>query len=194
MVERMDAAIGRILAALDESKSADRTLILFASDNGGTASARPTPFRGIKGSTFEGGIRVPCIIRWPNKLPENVVSEQVALTMDLSASVVRAAGARLPKDRAFDGIDILARLEKKAPVVSRTVFWRGRRGNRTWWAVRDGSLKYVARQDGDRTEEYLFALDTDPGEKSDLLAKRPDDVARMKRLLADWERAVRPKR
>jgi arylsulfatase A-like enzyme len=194
MVERMDSAIGRILAALDDAQCTERTMILFASDNGGTASARPTPFRGIKGSTFEGGIRVPCIVRWPNRLPENVVSEQVALTMDLSASIARIAAASLPKDRSLDGIDILDRLEKKAPVVSRTVFWRGRRGNRTWWAVRDGSLKYVARQDGDRKEEYLFALDSDPGEKTDLLARRPQDVARLKGLLADWERAVQPKR
>lgn len=194
IVERMDEAIGRILAKLDETHCTDRTLIIFTSDNGGTASARPTPFRGIKGSTFEGGLRVPCIIRWPNRLPEKAVTGQVALTMDLSASIVRIAGAKVRNDRPFDGLDIVERLEKNQPILPRTVFWRGRRGNGTSWAVRDGALKYVARREGGRKEEHLFTLDNDPGEKTDLLAQRPEDAARLKRLLAEWENKVQPKR
>lgn len=194
MVERMDQAIGRVLAALDEVRCAEHTLVVFASDNGGTASARPTPFRGRKGSTFEGGVRVPCLLHWPGRLPEKAVSDQVALTMDLTASLVRVAGATVPKDRPFDGLDILERLEKTQPLLPRTVFWRARRGNETWWAVRDAALKYVARQAGERKEEHLFALDLDPGEQTDLLAQHPDEVARLKRLLAEWERQVQSKR
>jgi hypothetical protein len=79
-------------------------------------------------------------------------------------------------------------------VVERTLFWRARRGERTWWAVRDGSLKYVARRDGTRKAEYLFDLRDDPGEKANLLAGRGDDAARLRRLLAEWERKVRPVR
>jgi N-acetylgalactosamine-6-sulfatase len=195
MIERMDEAIGRILAKLDETGCAERTLVFFTSDNGGTASARPTPFRGIKGSTFEGGLRVPCIVRWPKRLPEGgAVTDQVALTMDWSASIMRVAGAKPPVDRPFDGLDVLERLEKQQPVVPRTLFWRGRRGDRTWWAVREGALKYVARQEGTRKDEYLFSLNTDPGEKTNQLTERPADVARLKRLLAEWEKQVRPKR
>lgn len=194
MIERMDEAIGKILAKLDETRCAERTLVIFTSDNGGTASARPTPFRGLKGSTFEGGVRVPCILRWPGHLPENTVSDQVGITMDLSASLVRIAGASPSTDRPFDGLDILERLEKKQPLQPRNLFWRARRGNETWRAVRDGTLKYVSRQANERKEEYLFALDYDPGEKTDLLAHRTDDVARLKRLLAEWENKVRPKR
>jgi arylsulfatase A-like enzyme len=193
MIERLDAAIGKILAKLDAARCAEHTLVLFASDNGGTASARPTPFRGLKGTTFEGGVRVPCIVRWPNHLPEKTVSEQVALTMDLSASIVRIAGARMPADRPFDGLDILERFEKHQPLLPRTVFWRARRGNETWWAARDGNLKYVARQGKDRKTEYLFALDHDPGERTDLSVHRPEDVARLKRLLAAWETRVQPR-
>ena len=125
---------------------------------------------------------------------EKTVTEQVAITMDLSASIARATGVRPAKDRPFDGIDILDRLEKGQPVVPRTLFWRARRGERTWWAVRDGVLKYVARQDGDKKEEHLFALDGDPGEKTDLLAQRKEDVVRLQRLLAEWEKSVQPKR
>jgi hypothetical protein len=107
---------------------------------------------------------------------------------------VRIAGAKIPADRPFDGLDILERMEKKQPLLPRTVFWRARRGNETWWAVRERTLKYMARQGAARKEEYLFALDHDPGERSDLLAQRPEEVARLKRLLAEWETKVRPQR
>jgi N-acetylgalactosamine-6-sulfatase len=194
MVGRLDEAVGKILGELEGRELGPRTLVIFTSDNGGTASARPTPFSGIKGSTFEGGIRVPCVVRWPGVLPEKTVTDQVAITMDLTASVVRAAGARPPEGRPFDGIDVLGRLEKRQPVPGRTLFWRARRGDRTWWAVREGSLKYVARQDGGRKAEYLFDLRDDPGEKTSVLSRRGEDVARIKRLLAGWERGVRPGR
>lgn len=137
---------------------------------------------------------MPCILRWPNHLPEKTVSDQVALTMDLSASIVRIAGAKMPADRPFDGLDVLERLEKNQPLLPRTVFWRARRGSETWWAVRESTYKYVARQGGARKEEYLFARDRDPGEKADLLAQHPEDVARLKRLLAEWETKVLPRR
>jgi arylsulfatase A-like enzyme len=194
MVERLDEAVGKIVDELENQKLGARTLVIFTSDNGGTASARPTPFSGIKGSTFEGGIRVPCVVRWPGVLPEKTATDQVAITMDLSASIARAAGAKPPKDRPFDGIDVLERLEKRLPLPERALFWRARRGERTWWAVREGSLKYVARRDGERKAEYLFDLTDDPGEKNNLLARRGDNAARLKQLLAEWERMVRPKR
>jgi N-acetylgalactosamine-6-sulfatase len=168
--------------------------VIFASDNGGTASARPTPLAGIKGSTFEGGIRVPCVVRWPGVLPAQTTSDQPAITMDLTASLVRLTGATPSKERPFDGIDILERLQRKQPVLERTLFWRGRRGERTWWAVRAGSLKYVARQDGDHKVEYLFDLERDPGEKDNRFAARTADAARLKKLLTDWEQQVQPKR
>lgn len=196
MVERMDEAIGKILAALEETKVAGTTLVLFTSDNGGTGSARPTPFRGLKGSMFEGGIRVPCLARWPGVLPEGRVSDQVALTMDLTASIVRIAGARPPRELTFDGIDVLQREEAKQPILPRTLFWRARRGDNTSRAVRDGSLKYVALHAGGKSpnQEYLFDLDRDLGEKSNLLEERKEAAARLRQLLAEWEKNVRPSR
>ena len=194
MVERLDEAVGRVLAALDEGGLAADTLVLFTSDNGGTSNARPTPFRGHKGNTFEGGLRVPCVARWPGVLPAGATSDQVAITMDLTASIARAAGAAPPEGRAFDGIDILERSGLGRPASPRTLFWRARRGTRTWWAVRDGALKYVALQDEDSRREHLFDLDRDPGEAHDLAALRGEDAGRLRRQLAAWEEEVRPRR
>jgi len=194
MIERMDQAIGRILDTVNELGVAGNTLVIFASDNGGTGSARQGGLRGHKGTTFEGGIRVPCVVRWPGVLPENVTTEQVAVTMDLTASLVRAAGATPPTDRPFDGVDILQRLQDRQGPVARTVFWRGRRGEQTWRAVRDGALKYVSRQNAKGREEYLFDIEKDRGETNDLLAGRPEEAARLRQLLARWEEDVRPRR
>ncbi|MEQ2007857.1 MAG: sulfatase-like hydrolase/transferase [Limisphaerales bacterium] len=195
MIERMDSAVGRVLAALDKQGLANNTLVVFTSDNGGTASARPTGLRGIKGTTFEGGIRVPCIVRWPGILPAGVTTKQVALTFDLTASMARAAGVKLPAGRNFDGQDVLAHLADKLPDVTRTVFWRQRRGDSTWKGARDGALKYVVRAVGKRTDvESLFDLDADESEAHDLLASRPADAERLRGLLAAWEKEVAPTR
>lgn len=191
MVERLDQDIGTILKALDANGLAENTVVIFASDNGGAKFARNAPFSGGKGGLFEGGIRVPCVVRWPGVLPGSSVSDHVSIIMDFSASIVRIAGAARPKGRSFDGIDILHELEAKRPPRKRTLFWRARRGERTWRAVRDGSLKYISRRDGDVTKEYLFNLESDPGEKTNLFEKRDSDVKKLTRLLADWEVEVR---
>ncbi|MBU4460816.1 MAG: sulfatase-like hydrolase/transferase, partial [Verrucomicrobia bacterium] len=194
MVERLDHAVGRILAALDRVGVAARTLVIFTSDNGGTLSARPTGLRGYKGGTFEGGIRVPCIARWPGILTAGATCDTPAATFDLTASIARAAGARAEAGPAFDGIDILGHLAAGRPVPDRPLFWRGRRGDRTWRAVRNGTLKYVSLQTGTVLEEHLFDLAKDPGETHDLFATAGGDAVRLKALLSAWERDVRPQR
>lgn len=194
MVERLDHAVGRILAALNRAGAAGRTLVIFASDNGGTRSARPTGLRGFKGTTFEGGIRVPCIVRWPGVLTAGAVCETPAATFDLTASIVRAAGAKAAAGPAFDGVDILGHLAAGQSIPGRPLFWRGRRGDRTWRAVRDGALKYVSLQTGAAMEEHLFDLAKDPGETNDLFVTAGGDAARLKALLSAWERDVRQQR
>jgi len=192
MIERMDQGVGAILKALDKKRCSENTVVIFTSDNGATKPGSNAPFSGGKGGLFEGGIRVPCIVRWPDVLPRGVVSDHVAITMDLSASIVRIAGAT--SVRALDGMDILREIELGRPPRKRTLFWRARRGERTWRAVRDGMLKYLSRQDGESVVEYLFDLEGDPGEKSNLPASRTDDVKRLKGVLAEWEKEVRPAR
>ncbi|HEY8505310.1 MAG TPA: sulfatase-like hydrolase/transferase, partial [Gemmataceae bacterium] len=176
---------------------AENTLVVFASDNGGTRTGRNAPLSGNKGTLYEGGIRVPCIVRRPGHIKPGTTDDRVAITMDLTASIVRAAGAtpaRAPVPgggRAFDGIDVLADIGAGKPAAKRTLFWRARRGDRTEWAVRDGDLKYLRRKVGERTDEHLFDLAADIAEKRDLLAQRPQDAARLKRLLGEWEKEVR---
>ena len=195
MIESMDAAIGRILAALEKGGLTQRTLVIFTSDNGGTRSARPSGLREIKGSSFEGGVRVPCIVRWPGVVRPGTTSAQVGITMDLTASLVRIAGAKLPAGYAFDGIDVLARIAAQQPEIPRTLFWRSRRGEVDWKGVRDGGLKYVLRTQAGKTAlEGLFDLAADPAEESDLLKSRGADATRLRGLLAAWEKEVAPTR
>jgi len=194
MIERMDVAIGRILAALEQHGLAGRTLVIFESDNGGTASARPAGLRGQKGTTFEGGIRVPAMARWPGVLPAGREFHAPALTFDFTCSMLRAAGIAPGSHRELDGIDVLRFAASGSAPAERAVFWRQRRGDRTWRAVRLGNLKYVSRQDGKEIEEWLFDIAADRAEEHDLRSTRPGDVARLKKLLAEWEIAVRPAR
>jgi N-acetylgalactosamine-6-sulfatase len=193
MVERLDHAVGRILAALEAAGRARNAIVVFASDNGADPRGSNAPFSGHKGTTFEGGIRVPCVVRWPGVLPEGAVSDRVGLTLDLTVSLARAGGAK--PSRPFDGIDLLAAEAAGGPPSDRVVFWRGRRADRTWRAVRHGDLKYRSREDGGRlTEERLFDLKTDVAEAHDLLAARPAEAERLRGLLRAWEERVRPVR
>ena len=89
----------------------------------------------------------------------------------------------------LDGVDLIDHLVKKKADFKRTLYWRGKRGVRTWWAVRDGNLKYVRKTEGE-TEEWLYDLSKDIGETKDLSQSKPKQVARLKRLLSNWEKEV----
>ena len=194
MVERMDQGIGRILNGLNDAGLAENTLVIFMSDNGANSTGNNSPFSGYKGNLFEGGIRVPCIVKLPGVLARGAVSDQPCMTMDFSCSIVRAAGAKAPPGRAFDGMDILQAVSTKQPIQKRTLFWRARRALRTRKAVRDGSLKYICLQNGDDVKEYLFDLERDPAEKKNLLDDQPENVRKLKTLLQNWQQEVKHKR
>jgi arylsulfatase A-like enzyme len=194
MVKRMDQGIGRILKTLDDAGLTDNTLVIFMSDNGANRTGNNSPFSGYKGNLFEGGIRVPCIAKWPDVLARGVTSDQPCMTMDFSRSIVRAAGSKPPPGRAFDGIDILQVVASSRPMQQRTLFWRARRAERTRKAVRDGSLKYIRLQDRHDVKEYLFDLERDPAEKNNLLNEQLENVLRLKTLLHNWEQQVKHKR
>ena len=194
MVERMDEGIGKILRALQDKKVADSTLVIFMSDNGANNKGNNSPYSGYKGNLFEGGIRVPCIVKWPGVIPADTVSHQACITLDFSRSIVRVADTKPPQNRPFDGIDILRAIETNKPTQKRTLFWRARRGERTRKAVRDGSLKYIRLRDGDNIKEYLFDLEKDPAEKNNLLSERKEDLRKLKLLLEDWEEKVKHNR
>ena len=188
MLERADRGVGEILAALERRGLARNTLVIFTNDNGGEWLSRNAPFFHRKGTLWEGGIRVPLILRWPGVLPAGKVSAQPAITMDLTASVLAATGARIPEGYRPDGIDILPGLRGATPVRERQLFWR--RPDRRQLAVRSGQWKLLV----DGNHLMLFDLGTDPGERSDLAASRPDLVTQLKRLLDAWEADVGPGR
>lgn len=194
MIEQMDRQIGRLLTAMDADGKRRNTLVIFQSDNGGTRLAHNVPWSGQKGTTHEGGIRVPCLVRWPGQLPEGRVVNNVSITMDFTRSLLRIAGVAEPADRPLDGIDILQEIATDQPPHPRTLFWRGRRGDNTWRAVRDGNLKALWRQDGDRRQGWLFDLAADPSEQTDLSQSHPQDFQRLAAKLAAWELEVRPNR
>ena len=175
MIERMDQRIGDVLEAL--KKDAGNTIVIFTSDNGGTGVGRNAPWRGAKGQLWEGGIRVPCLIRWPGHIAGGTTRDDVALTMDLTATVLAAAGARAT--RPLDGVDLM-----KPARAERTVFWRFKRMKNRRTAVREGNWKLVV----DNGVESLHDLGADPGEKTNLARQSPERVTRMKKMIAEWER------
>ncbi len=193
MLEDLDSEVGRLLKALEESNLVKNTLVIFVSDNGGFAkAAHMGPLRGAKSSTLEGGIRVPLIIRWPGRIASGKTSDQVCATFDLTRSILNLAGAKTPAN-PLDGFDVVDHVAKQKPNFKRTLYWRGKRGERTWWAVRDGSYKYVRKTEG-TTEEWLYDLSNDIGESNDLSQKKSEQVARLRKLLAVWEEEVQPVR
>jgi len=114
-IRELDAGIGRLLAKLKELELDYRTLIIFTSDNGPWFGGSTAGLRGMKGSTYEGGYRVPCIVRWPGKIPAGRTCPQFAVTMDLFATVLKAAEIEPPADRVIDGRDLLPLLTGEAP-------------------------------------------------------------------------------
>jgi N-acetylgalactosamine-6-sulfatase len=194
MLEDLDAEVGRLLATLDAAGLAEDTVVVFVSDNGGMDGAGNMGLlRGAKSSTWEGGIRVPLIIRWPGHMEPGTVSSQVSATFDLTRSFLRLAGAGVPDDK-LDGCDIIRHVVDRREDYPRTLFWRGKRGDRTWRAVRDGDWKYIRKTEGDQTNEWLFNLATDVGEQQDLRESNASVADRLNQLLQKWEADVKPVR
>jgi arylsulfatase A-like enzyme len=186
MVERLDQGVGEILAALDRHGLARNTLVIFTNDNGGEWLSDNTPLFNRKWTTWEGGIRVPAIVRWPGRIRAGTVTPQVGITMDLTASVLAAAGVMVPDDATLDGLDLLPVLEGRRPVIERTLFWRSTPGNRTMYAVRRGDYKVVI----DANHLLLFNVRTDPGERNDLARERTDVARALRLALNAWEKDV----
>jgi arylsulfatase A-like enzyme len=188
MVEHMDQRIGDVLAKLQELGLRKNTLVVFTSDNGGHTWSRNAPLRDYKGTRWEGGTRVPCIVRWPAVIKPAVETKQVGITMDWTATFRRLAG--LPVDSAGeDGISLLPTLKSPDEIRDRTLFWRrrpsARRKNvREGRAVRNGSWKLITFADGDR---HLFNLANDPSESNDLVDKEPELVKQLQTAIDQWE-------
>lgn len=187
IMERADKGVGEILAALDRQGLASNTLVIFTNDNGGEWLSRNAPLFNRKFTLYEGGIRVPAIVRWPGHVPAGAVSTQVGITMDLSASILAAAGAAVPADARLEGINLLPLLNANAKPVSRTLFWRSTTVGLNQRAVRDGDWKLLI--DGE-VRLMLFDVSKDPGERNDVVASNTAIVKRLHDQLRAWEKDV----
>lgn len=186
MLERVDEGVGQVLATLDRLGLARNTLVIFTSDNGGEWLSRNAPLFHRKRTLWEGGIRVPAILRWPDRLPANVSSAQVGITMDLTASILAAANAPVPVEAKPEGLNLLPVLQGQSKEVERTLFWRFNTAARQQRAVRSGEWKLLVDSD----HLMLFNLRRDIGEREDLAQERPDLVAKLSNLLSQWETDV----
>jgi arylsulfatase A-like enzyme len=196
MVEAMDLAVGKVLAALDELGLRDNTLVIFTSDNGGlsTSEGWPTsnlPLRAGKGWMYEGGIREPLLVRWPGvSRPGSVVTTPVS-SPDLYPSFLEAAGVKPASGQPIDGRSLAAALRGK-PEPERALFWHyphyGNQGGAPAAAVRRGDWKLIEWLEDNRVE--LFNLTADLGEKADVASREPARVASLRAELHAWQRDV----
>lgn len=200
----LDWSVGEIMKALEAQGVADRTLVIFTSDNGpwmnfGDHAGSAGGLREGKGTSFEGGQRVPCIMRWPDVIPAGTISEKLASTIDILPTMASISGAALPKHK-IDGVNLLPLLRNEADANPRDHFYYYY-GQNNLEAVRQGRWKLVfphgyrsyedvmPGQDGlpgeytqKKTDQALYDLRRDPGERYDVSSQHPDVVKELTRL------------
>lgn len=188
MLKSMDEAIGQVLDALKRTGVDDNTLVIFFSDNGGARKnfANNGILRDYKHSVYEGGIRVPFIVRWPGKLPEEAVCDEPVISLDVLPTICAAAGAKLPGGRVYDGKDMLPVLRgrTKGP-LHKNLFWYD---GADQWAVREGKWKLLFN----KGSLELYDLEGDIGEKNDLAKQNPEIVKRLQRAYTAWKNQMAP--
>ncbi len=183
----LDAAVGRVLAEIDSLQLTDNTLVIFYSDNGafmapgkGLEVATNKPLRNGGNTLWEGGVRVPCLVRWPSRIEPGRVVREPLISLDLLPMILLAAGGSLPEDRILDGRDPTATLSGEAGSPHDALFWK----YRTYSAVRSGRYKLI--READAKPFQLYDLARDVGEKEDLAARHPNIVTKLERQFEEW--------
>jgi arylsulfatase A len=177
MIEVMDENIERVFEKLNELQLDDNTFVFFCSDNGALEVGNNGELKGYKTSLWEGGIRVPAIAWYPQKITPGIVSESVLASMDVLPTLLSIAGIKT--DFQFDGEDFSNVLFNNEEMPERPLFWR----YRNQWAVRKGDWKYLKIND----DEYLFNLKNDISESTDVKNKFPEIFQSLKQDLYNWE-------
>jgi arylsulfatase A-like enzyme len=203
MVREMDDTVATVLAAVDEAGARDDTLVIFTSDNGGLATAEgsPTsnlPLRAGKGYLYEGGIRVPLIVRWPGVVKAGSTTAVPATTLDVAATLLDAGVGSPPEGLILDGTSLRPVLAGSGALPPRDLVWHyphyPNQGGRPAGAIiagdgpRPGAEKLVEHFEDGRLE--LFDLETDPGERRNLSAERPARAQELRERLATWRKSV----
>jgi len=203
VLDEYDRQFGRLFAGLKELGLEKNTLVIFTSDNGPLPTfhgKRAAPFRGSKLSLYEGGIRMPFIVRWPGHTPAGRLDETSTVNaVDFFPTLCAIAGAKLPKNFRFDGEDVSAAWMGKPLKRRKPMFWEYGRNNKSFaypqgrdrspnLAVRDGRWKLLINADGSGAE--LYDLSKDTAERTNLVGKRPAVVERLSCSALDWRKSV----
>lgn len=204
MVEGLDAAVGRVMAKLKELDLDRRTIVIFTSDNGGLITRETTsnaPLRFGKASAYEGGVRVPLIVRWPGVTPSGSVSSTPVMTIDLFPTVVELAGVSNLKSASrtgnsgVDGISLVPLLRQSGTLADRDLFWHYPHhqhyqlgGTMPYAAIRSGDYKLIEFFNDMHVE--LYNLVDDVGEEHDLAKAHPERVSQLRDRLHAWRSEV----
>ena len=198
VIESMDDAVGRLLAKLDALGLAENTIVIFTSDNGGLhmpegrhqTVTHNAPFRAGKGYLYEGGLRIPLIVRWPGKVPADRVADAPVINTDWLPTLLDCAG--LAKAKGIDGASFRGLLVGRGAKGSRGLFWHfphyNNQGGKPAGAMRDGDWKLIEHYEDGRLE--LFNLSRDIGETNNLARAEPRRAARMANALDRWRREI----
>jgi arylsulfatase A len=197
MIHTLDDSVGLVLAQLEELKLTANTIVIFTSDNGGlhvlespnTPATHNTPYRAGKGFLYEGGLRVPAIMRWPGQVPAGRTMDTPIISTDWVPTLLELCGVKPPVP--LDG-GSLAGLLRGGELAARPLLWHfphyTNQGGRPGGAIRDGDWKLIEYYEDGRAE--LFNLARDVGETRDLAAEEPKRVAALKDQLAAWRKAI----
>ena len=203
MLESLDEGVGAILKSLIESKLDQNTIVIFTSDNGGlcvtegpnTPATSNAPFREGKGYLYEGGIRVPLIVKWPGRGRAQVVSQTPACSIDLFPTILEMCGVKADanaKPNAVDGVSLVPELTGKGTITRDSLYWHyphyANQGGRPGGAIREGEYKLIEFYENGRRE--LFHIAKDVGESQNVSDKHPDIVERLALKLAAWRESV----
>lgn len=192
MIEALDQSIGRILKSLDELKLSNNTLVIFTSDNGAFGGvADNQPLRAAKGYLYEGGIRVPLIVRWPGVVEPRSLCHEAVISMDFFPTMLQAAGLEPDKRSSLDGESLIPLLTQTGNLHRDAIYFHYpnyafHQGNRLGGAIRQGKYKLIERFDDGSLE--LYNLRDDISEKRNLAEEMPDLSAKLLAKLKAWQK------
>jgi arylsulfatase A-like enzyme len=186
MIEEMDRQIGRVLQALDANGLTKNTIVIFTSDNGGERFADTWPFTGKKTELLEGGLRIPAVISWPDRIARGQTSDQVFISMDWVPTLLAAAGGEPDPSYPTDGMNLLPVLTHNGKPIPRKLFWRYKANAQR--AVRDGDYKFLKILEN----TFLFNVVEDPLERANLKERQKDVYQRLVREWYEWNSLMLP--
>jgi arylsulfatase A-like enzyme len=194
MIEALDSSLGRIFKSLDELELTDHTLVIFTSDNGafgGVADNRP--LRAAKGYLYEGGIRVPLIVRWPGKVKPESECHQPVISMDFFPTILESVGLERDAQSVLDGESILPLLKQSGELKRSAIYFHYpnyafHQDNRLGGAIRQGKFKLIENFDDGSVE--LYNLENDISEAHNLAGELPDRATELKGKLQEWRKEM----